>query len=1118
MTFHRIRHPEWVERTTGALPYTRDLKPDGVLVAKVLRCPFPAAEIVLIDIEAARSIPGVAAVLTGSSLPERKYKDYGQFDRPVMATRRAHYFGQEVAAVAAESAEIADAAIARIVVQWKELPHVDTVADALLPDAVAVHPERGSDNVATSALRRFGDVERARGQAAARYSSSYGCGPQTHCCMEPLSAIAEWSASDGILNLWAPTQSPRNISSEVAHMLDLDPASVRVHRVGVGGDFGARVKTGTLEVIVSQLSVATGKPVMIQLSRDDEFAFGKRQHETWIDITSHYDGEGRILGRDAQVTVDNGAFIQGGSNQMNYCSVLLGSQYALTGAEINGQSVYTNKAPGGAFRGAGGPQAAFAIECQMDEIADELAIDPIDLRLRNLTAEGGTTITGWQIASSAAAECLTEVRRRLNWDEARELRGSGRGVGVALAMHVSGAVVSPATGYAGIVIEIGQNGGIVVSSGCADPGTGEYAVLQQLAAAELGVCPDRIDLMTMDTLKTPFDPGAGSSRATMVTGTAVVGAAKEMAAELRAEAARLFDCGPDDVILADGHASYGERREPIGKVAASHPLAVGGTLRVEKETSVGIEPVPLSHADSGYGNLSPAYAFAAHGVEVEVDRETGVVRVLRVVAVHDAGTVVNPTGAKGQVVGGVAMGLGAALGEQLLWYGGRPHITGFVDYAMPRSDDMPPIEVAFVGKPDPRGPAGAKSISELALMPIAAAVANAIAHATGARLRQLPITPDKICTALEADPQMLSTTVRWKPRRWRSEIVRRAYPLGLFGFLDRFGPSVRRTVENLPIAKLERPTSAIAATKLLCKAPGSRPLGGGTDLLPARASGLSTPNVLVSLAKCTDLSGLREDKGDLILGAGLKLAELHSALEGADLSGDAALGFTAGSIATSQIREMATLAGNLCQANRCWFLRSGFDCYKRGGPGRPCYAILGDHRYYHAVADAGRCQSVTPSDLATMLSALDAEFEVLSSLQKRRIAAGSFYTGPGENCLSSDEIITAVRIPAASRKRPASFRKLALSSDGFSIASVAASFSLDQSGRIETARIVLGGIAATPWRALATERSLTGCLPTTEKIEESSQAWFADTHPLKGNRWKLRATAGLIRQACKDAL
>jgi CO/xanthine dehydrogenase Mo-binding subunit/CO/xanthine dehydrogenase FAD-binding subunit len=1115
MTFARIRHPEWVERTVGALAYARDIRPAGLLIGHVVRAPHPHARLLALDVTAARAAPGVVAVLTADMLPDRPYRDYYTHDRPALVGDRAVWFGQEVAVVAAETAAAAAAAAPLVRARWQPLPVVDTVAQALAPGAALVHPDRAPGNIATAADRRFGD--QAAGTAAGLRSlrATYGCGAQTHACMEPHSALAHWDAGQGVMNLWTPTQAPRNVGAEVAWMLGLDPEAVRVHRVGVGGDFGARVRASDVEVPAAHLARITGRPVAIRLSRADEFAFAKRQHETTVELETWYDEAGLIRFRDAAVTVDNGAFIQGGSNQMNYCSILLASQYRVAGARVSGRSIYTNRRPGGAFRGAGGPQATFALECQMDEIAADLGRDPIDLRLANLNRAGDTTITGWEIGSCAAAECLAEVRRRLDWD-ARRAAGPGqgdrlRGVGVALAMHVSGAVVSPATAHAAATVEIGANGGVVLSTGCADPGTGEYAVMVQLVAHALGIAPERVELRAMDTATTPYDPGAGSSRATMITGTAVAEAAAALADRLRAGAAALLGGPADAVRLEAGEARIPGASVPLGAVAA----AAGGVLSVTLDRVADTPVVPMTHADSGHGNLSPAYAFAAHGVEVEVDRATGAVRVLRVVAVHDAGTVINPAGAEGQVTGGVVMGLGAALGEQLLWHDGRPHVTGFVDYAMPRADSVPPIEVAFVGPPSPRGPHGAKSVSEIALMPIAAAVANAVAHATGVRLRALPLTPDKVLAALSPPRGPRPAPVWLRPRRWRAALVRRAYPRGLFALLHRDG-GTPHAAPPPPVTALDRPADVAAAVAAV--AAGAAPLGGGTDLLPARAQGLAGAPRLAALAGA-GLDGWHEGAdGSLTLGATVTLQDLAAGLTGSALPGDRALAEVAAGIATPQVRAMATLAGNLCQQNRCWFLRSGFDCYKRGGGARPCYAVTGDHRYFHAVIDAGRCQSVTPSDLATVLVALAAGVQVAGPAGRRTIPAGRFHTGPGETALRPGEIVTAVTIPAASRAAAARVGKLALTGDGFAIVSAAASLAASPDGRITGARIVLGGVAATPWRARAAEAALAGWSVARADAARAARAWAPAAHPLPGNAWKVDAAAGLLARVLAGAL
>lgn len=1114
MSFMRIRHPEWEARTSGALLYARDMALEGALFVRILRCPFAAARLESLDLSAARRAPGVAAIVSGELLPDRNYRDYGQMDRPAMVKERAVYFGQEVVAIAAETEDQARTAIDLISVRWKPLRASTSVDEALRPGAAAVHPDRASDNIATQADRAFGNRD-ARKKAQRSLAGRYGCGPQHHACMEPSSVVARWDADATSLDIWTPTQSPRSIAGEIAYMLDLQPGQVHLHRCGVGGDFGSRVKTGNLEVIAAHLSIQSNRPVSIRLSREEEFAFAKRQHETWIDVEDHYDTKGHILFREAAVTVDNGAFMQGGSNQMNYCSILLASHYDIDGAAVTGRSIYTNRQPGGAFRGAGGPQAVFAIESQMDEIAADLEMDPIDLRLLNLHEPESETITGWQIATTGAEKCLRSVRNRLDWEAKRKTGGNGRGVGVALAMHVSGAIVNEMTAKAGATIEIGQNGGIQLSSGCADPGTGEYAVIAQLAATELGVTSDRIELSTMDTTTTPYDPGAGSSRATMITGNAVLAVSREMADTLKAQAAEMLGCPAELVVLQEGFARAGEQELPIGTVAAAHPSANGGTLRFERETATEVEPVGMTHTDSGFGNLSPAYAFAAHGVEVEVDTDTGKIKVLKVIAVHDAGTVINPTGAEGQIVGGVVMGLGAALGEQLLWFRGRPHVNGFADYAMARADDAPPIEVEFVGEPDPMGPAGAKSISEIAYMPIAAAVANAVAHAIGKRTRDLPLTPDKVLTALDK-PLAVRPASKWgRPRRWRSALVRPAYNHGLFETIDRFGPSQKKFGERLKEASIRPATNTAHAATLLASEASAVPIGGGTDLMATRAADLSHAKILVSLNAIPDLKKVELDSGDLFLGSNVSLAAGARALASSPMPGDRALADVMRKIATPQIREMATIGGNLCQMNRCWFLRSGFDCYKRGGAGRPCYAVLGDHRYFHAVADAGRCQSVTPSDLAVMLCALEAEIEIRGVDGERSVKASAFYVGPGETCLHQGEYVTGIRVSETARARRSTYEKLSLTSDGFAIASAAASAGPDANGH-ESIHFYLGAVAATPWKAKRSEEYVRE--NGKADICTASQAWIADCDPLPNNRWKMTAASGLLKRAMEAVL
>ena len=379
-----------------------------------------------------------------------------------------------------------------------------------------------------------------------------------------------------------------------------------------------------------------------------------------MDLETGVDEAGAIVYRSAGITVESGDVTHGGANMMSYCSILLASQYRLAGAELKGSAVYINRRAGGSFRGAGGPQATFAMESQVDEIAERLAVDPLEFRLANVNRPGDTTITGWEIGSAHITECIDTVRERLNWDEARALKGSGRGVGLAIAMHPSGAIVTPATSRAEAAVEIGHNGGITLSSGCSDPGTGETTLIVQIAAHELGVKPEDIGYQVMDTALTPFDPGAGASRATYITGNAVRVAAEALAGKLRDSAAQKLGVKPDEVTLRGGLAQAKGERLHLGELAAAHPDSVDGVLRVEREHVAEVPIVSMAAGDPGFGNLSPCYGFAAQVALVEVDTGLGTTRVLRIVAAHDVGRAINPVQVEGQIHGGIAQGLGFA--------------------------------------------------------------------------------------------------------------------------------------------------------------------------------------------------------------------------------------------------------------------------------------------------------------------------------------------------------------------------------------------------------------------------------------------------------------------------
>jgi CO/xanthine dehydrogenase Mo-binding subunit/CO/xanthine dehydrogenase FAD-binding subunit len=959
--------------------------------------------------------------------------------------------------------------------------------------------------------RVYGDVASGRQAAAATATGRYRFGRQAHACMEPNGTLARWNPGTRRLELWTSTQSPYFVREEVARILGLDLGQVVVREVAVGGGFGSKSKITDHEVLAAALAVRTGRPVRLVLSREEEFATTKCRHDFDVELTTGVDRDGRLTHREARILVDNGAYNHSGASVTGAAVAAMASWYRTRGGvHVRATLVDTNKHPGGQFRGYGHPQVAFAIESQMDELADARGLDPIDFRILNAHRSGDVTQAGWRLHSAHLAECLEAVRDAIGWREKRAQRGSGHGVGVAVAMHVSGARTYADANRAEARVDLRADGEVRVRFGGADPGTGQKTVIAQVAAAELGVDLSRITVVTMDSEETPFDLGSWSSRGTVMSVHAVGTAARAAARRLRELAADKLGVPAEDVVLRDGHAVAGNVRIAIEDLLTG----LGGELSVTETAVVDTELV--NHA-TGVADISPAYAFAAHAVEVEVDRATGEIRVLDVVAAHDCGVPVNPTAVESQIVGGVAMGLGAALGEQLLYEGGRLVNPAYLHYALPRAADVPPIRAILLGRADPRAPYGVKGVGEISMVPVAPAVANAVTHAVGVRLRELPLTPDRVLGALRAQDGRRRRYHVWRrPGRWWIGSMRWAYPRGVHALLERGG--ARLTGAPPPpvaITSLDRPTAVAEAVAVLGRDREAAPLAGGTDLLPLIEQGLGRPRTLVDLSGVAELAQIREtDTGDLVVGAGVTLADLARWPRL-----DAVLRRVLATIASPQIREMATVGGNLCQAKRCWFYRNGFPCYKRSGITAPCYAVLGDHRYYHAVLGAHRCQAVTPSDLATVLVALDATVQIAGPAGARRLPVARLYIGPGETALRPGEIIRAIQIPAAGRARRSGFEKLRLWEGDFAVVSACASLDL-AGGIVRDARVVLGAVAPTPYRARAVERHLRGRPLTLETIAAAAEAWTSAAHPLAGNAWKVDAACGLLRrglEACRAA-
>lgn len=1102
-----VRPLDWQDRSLGRVAYVNDLTGPPHLHAAVLRSPVPYGRITRLDVAPALRMPGVRGVITADDFPPGiTYLHRGghMADRPPLAAGVVRYIGQEVAAVAADTPEQARAAVAAIRLRIRPLRAPLSIAEALAPRARALHDRPAERNVAIRWNSVWGDPDAGVAASTVMVEGDFVYPSVAHACMEPNVTLARWHPDREVMELWTSTHAPYFIAKEVSHLLGIEHDQVVCREVATGGSFGSKSKASEHEILAAALARKTGTPVLISLSREEEFASNKPRHRFETRLRTYADAHGNLRAFETEINVDNGAYSHMGSSVMRVGVITLGATYRADGVRYDARLVDTATQPGGQYRGYGTPQVTLAMESQLDEIAERLGMDPIDLRIRNLVEPHTETLCGYRVTTVRLADCLETVRRELDWDRKRAARTAGRGVGVSTAAHGSGAFAYPLSNISEAGVDVGQDGRVRVRFGGSDAGTGQKTILAQIAAAELGVEPADVDVLSMDSELTPLDLGAWSSRATHMSGMAVGQAAREMGERLRGLAAAKLGCAPEDVALRGGAAHHDGGSVSFADLSAAQG-GLGLDSRYELEGTETITP------GEDRANLSPTYTFAAHGAEVEVDVRTGKVTVLDYVAAHDVGRAINPVMVEGQIIGGAVHGLGAALGEELIRAEGRVVNPAYINYAMPRAADLPPVRPFIVDGHDDAGPYGAKSVGEIPVIPPGAAIANAVYDAVGVRIRDLPITPDKVLRALaEKEGRVRDHRLRRRPSRWWIALVRAGYPLGVHALLHRWGTRLGRQgrypERRAPVTEaveIVRPRTVEEAETVLRDGAA---LGGGTDLLLQRKQGLADPARLVSTALLPGLRDITEEPdGTVVIGAAVTLAELVSRFT----ETIPALAEAAESIASPQVRNAATIAGNLLQAKRCWFFRNDFPCYKRNGVSSPCYAILGDHRFYHAAVDGHRCQAVTPSDLATALVALDGIAELSDG---RRIPIAGLYTGPGETVLAPADLVVSIRIPEPGRA--CVFEKLALWQGDFAAVAVAASSRSAE--RWEDARIVFGALAPTPWRPTEAERALNGRPFDPSTLRKVVDAQLdAHGHPLPGNAWKLDAAAGLAEHAAE---
>ncbi len=730
--------PDLWAKVAGRALYGIDLQFPGMLCGKILRSPHPHARIKRIDTAGAAALPGVRAILTASDIKQKRYGIVVQDELP-LAADRVRYIGDEVAVVAAVDEEKALRALEAIKVEYETLPAVFEPGAALARGAVQIH-DHIPGNIAWQRELERGNPDRAFREADLVVENTFSI-PSIHpTYLEPIACLA---LSDYLGNLTVHTalQAPDMVREIMAYVLDLPFSKVRIVGPIMGGGFGGRVYGNLkLYLLSSLLAQRTGLPVKMQLSREEEFSIGRPMIAAELKIKMALRRDGTFLARESEIITDNGAYSAQAPWVTKTLSERNDSVYRIPNIRTRACLAYTNKVPTAQYRAYGNQAANFACESLIDQAAAKLGLDPLAIRLKNCTQAGDTTVHGLKIKSCALKDCLKEAAAIIGWSN----RNQNYGYGISAAIHASGSLVANKDfrgASARAVLEL--DGRVTIFSGEQDYGQGTYGVFTSIAAEVLGLEPGLISLNCRDSLVAPYSQGALANRQTTIGGRAVQLAAVDLKQMIERAASEMAGkpIKMERGCLKSADGSIIELRA----VACYHHNRTSGL----NLTGVGSYVPPLAEYDeTGYGNISVTYSFAAHAAEVEVDRETGAYNIKRIVSVHDSGQIINPLSAGGQVYGGVTQGVGLSCYEGYLFDKGRVVNKTLADYRIPTALDVPDITYHFVETTDPEGPLGAKGLGEVVQVPVPGALANAVADAAGARVTALPITAEKVYRAI----------------------------------------------------------------------------------------------------------------------------------------------------------------------------------------------------------------------------------------------------------------------------------------------------------------------------------------------------------------------------------
>jgi CO/xanthine dehydrogenase Mo-binding subunit len=755
-----VRRLDYRTKVTGRAQYLADMMLPGMCYGKILRSPYPHARIVRIDATRAWSVPGVVAVLTRDDILQNQGIEpfYGPVfnDQTIVATEKVRHVGDPVAAVAALSNDAAEAALEMIEVDYEELPAVLDVREALKPEATLVHksvklPSSGfadlaeikpvdGTNICTHFKLNRGDVEKGFTEADRVFEDTFTLPATQHSFLETHACIA--SVDAGRITVWATTQNPFVVRTQLANIFKIPVARVRVIVPYLGGGYGGKVYP-KVEPITVALAQKAGRPVRVVLSREEVF-YTITKHAATIRMKTGVKKDGTLVARECEIYLDTGAYAEIGPRVAKKSGYTAAGPYRIPNLKIDSYSVYTNKPPAGAFRGFGVSQSAWAVESQMDVIAAALGIDPLELRKKNGYREGDKFVTDETLRAIGLSECLDQVARSIGWNAPNAqdppVPGSSMRRGKGLACMIK-ATITPSISCA--VVKLNEDASLSIYIGTVEMGQGSDTVMAQIAGAELGIALEKIQVLGVDTDVVPYDLTTSSSRSTFHMGKAVQLAAQDIQRQLRQIAAKEYGVPEDSISFADGKVRLPETALDYAEVMFKRFGMQGGTL-------VGDGQVKTSVKDEyGEKSTSAFWFLAAGGAEVEVDIETGKFRLIKYATAVDVGKALNPLACRQQLAGAAITGIGQAIFEEIAYDNGQLINPNLVDYVLPSLGDMPAvIDSITVETPDRNGPFGAKGIGESALIPVAPAIANAIYDAVGVRIKDLPIKAEKIYLAL----------------------------------------------------------------------------------------------------------------------------------------------------------------------------------------------------------------------------------------------------------------------------------------------------------------------------------------------------------------------------------